>query len=304
MNAHPHQHGQGDRQLVMAVAANVLLTVAEIAGGVLSGSLSLIADAVHNLSDAGSLLVALLARKISRKPADSTRTFGYGRAEVVGSLINVTTLVVVGLYLIFEAVSRYFQPEPIAGWVMVWVSGIALIVDVVTALLTYSLAKESLNIRAAFVHNVADALGSVGVIVAGTLIIVYDFYIADLIATLIIAGYVLFQGIKMMRQAIRALMDSVPEDLDIERVALALGEVEGVENVHHLHIWLLGEDYPALEAHVVLVENSDMSQMEKIRRELKSILCERFRIEHSTLEFERRNRRGDCEDDKVVVEHK
>lgn len=153
---HGHDHGADDLpdgRLITAVAVNVLLTVAQIIGGVVSGSLSLIADALHNLNDAASLALALVARKLGRRPADKLMTFGYGRAEVVAALTNLTTLVIVGLYLIYEAVARFLEPHPIDGWIVIWVAGIALVVDVVTAVMVHAGAKNSLNIKAAFLHN-------------------------------------------------------------------------------------------------------------------------------------------------------
>ena len=251
MHDHGHAHG-GDKRLVGAVLVNVLLTVAQVVGGVLSGSLSLVADALHNLNDAASLGIALVARRIARRPADSRRTFGYRRAEVIGALINLTTLIIVGLYLIYEAVSRYFDPRPIEGWVVVWVAGIALGVDIVTAVLTFRLSKGNLNIRAAFVHNVSDALASVAVIVAGTLILLYDWYWADLAATVLISGYVLYQGVTMMRATVRILLEGVPSDIRLEDVASALAALPGVDEVHHLHVWQLDENHRALEAHLVV----------------------------------------------------
>lgn len=301
---HQHVHPEGDRPLLIAVAANVLLTIAEVVGGILSGSLSLVADALHNLSDAGALFVAFMARRIARRPADEVNTFGYRRAEAVGTLINVTVLIVIGLYLLFEAVTRYFAPEPVAGWVMIGVSGVALAVDLLTAALTYTMAKRSLNVRAAFTHNVADALGSLAVIAAGTLIILHELYIADVIATLLIAGYVLFQGIKMLRQAIRALMDAVPEHIDIHEVAAALRYVDRVAGVHHLHVWLLGERYPALEAHVTVRDDVDITALEAMKLDIKDVLRKRFGIEHSTIEFELHGTEGEavCPED-LIPEH-
>ena len=213
-----HDHGNtsgGDKRLVGAVLVNILLTGAQVVGGLLSGSLSLVADALHNLNDAASLGIALVARRIARRPADSRRTFGYRRAEVIGALINLTTLIIVGLYLIYEAISRYFDPRPVEGWIIVWVAGIALIVDIVTAVLTFSLSKGNLNIRAAFVHNVSDALASLAVIVAGTLILLYGWNWTDLLATVLISAYVLYQGISMMRDTVRILMEGVPPDIRI-----------------------------------------------------------------------------------------
>lgn len=283
MHDHGHAHG-GDKRLVGAVAVNVLLTVAQVVGGLLSGSLSLIADALHNLSDAAALGIALVARRIARRPADSRRTFGYRRAEVIGALINLTTLIIVGLYLIYEAGSRFFDPQPIEGWIVVWVAGIALVVDIATAVLTFSLSKGNMNVRAAFVHNVSDALASVAVIVAGTLILLYDWYWADMLATLLIAGYVIYQGIAMMRGAVRILLDSVPPDVDLGDVHSALKAVPGVHGVHHLHVRQLDEEHRALEAHLVLAGVA--SEGLHVKRAVRDVLMERFRIAHSTLELE------------------
>ena len=140
----------GDRKVAAAIGVNILLTLVQIAGGILSGSLALIADALHNFSDAASLVIAFAARKIARRKADAKMTFGYDRAEVVAALINYTTLIIVGLYLIYEAVMRFIEPQGVDGWLVVIIAAVALIVDMVTALLTYTLSKTSVNIRAAF----------------------------------------------------------------------------------------------------------------------------------------------------------
>ena len=194
--AHSHHHHvdpeAGDRRVATAVLVNLGLTVAQIIGGIFAGSLALIADALHNFSDAISLIIAFGARKIARRPANADMTFGYGRAEIVAALINYTTLIVVGLYLVYEAVMRFIDPQSVDGWLIVIIAGIALVVDLVTALLTYSMSKSSMNIRAAFLHNVADALGSIAVIVAGTLILLYDWRLIDPLVTLLIAGYILW----------------------------------------------------------------------------------------------------------------
>ena len=291
MHDHGHTHG-GDKRLVGAVLVNVLLTVAQIVGGVLSGSLSLVADALHNLSDAAALGIALVARRIARRPADARRTFGYRRAEVIGALINLTTLIIVGLYLIFEAASRFFNPQPIEGWIVVWVAAIALIIDIATAVLTYKLSKDSLNIRAAFVHNVSDALASVAVIVAGTLILLYDWYWADLIATVLISVYVLYQGITMMRDSIRILLEGVPPDIRLDDVATALGAIPGVQGVHHLHVWQLDETNRALEAHVVVQDST--TDTRHLKTVVRQTLMGQFRIGHSTLELELHGEEGSC----------
>ncbi len=284
---HHHHHGDpsemGERRLWWAVGANVLLTLAQIVGGLLSGSLSLIADALHNFSDAASLLIALVAIRIGRKPPDQFKTFGYKRAETIAALINLTTLIIIGVYLCYEAVMRFITPEPIAGWMIVIVAGIALIVDVYTAALTYSQSKNSMNMRAAFLHNLTDALASVGVIFTGTLILLYGWVWTDALMTLLISGYVLWHGYAELPKVIHLLMEGAPEHINIQDVITAMERQDGIENVHHVHVWQIDEHKNALEAHVVF---DPQFEMDDVKSKLKELLKQNFDIGHSTLEFE------------------
>ena len=283
---HHHHHdieGMGDRRLIWAIAINMVLTLAQVVGGILSGSLALIADALHNFSDAAALLIAWVARRVGRKPADSFKTFGYKRAEVIAALINLVTLVIVGLYLIYEALWRIYEPTSIDGWTVIVVAGVALVIDVATAILTFSMSKHSMNIRAAFLHNVSDALASAGVIVAGSLILLYGWYWTDTALTLLIAGYVLYQAATLLPKTIHILMEGTPEDISIEEVIKAMEGVRSVSNVHHVHLWQLDEHRNGLEAHVVI---DDFMDSEAIKTALKDELKQRFSIVHSTLEFE------------------
>ena len=175
--SHEHVHldpESKDKRVAIAIWANGILTLAQIGGGIFAGSLALIADALHNFSDMVSLVIAFAARKIARRPADSQMTFGYGRVEIVAALINYTSLIIIGLYLVYEGGMRIIDPPEIKGWWVVWLGGIALVVDTLTALLTYSMQKGSVNIRALFLHNLSDALASVAVVIGGTLILLYD----------------------------------------------------------------------------------------------------------------------------------
>lgn len=287
--SHTHQHDVeniGDRRLMLAIVANMLLTVAQVVGGIVSGSLSLVADALHNFSDASSLLIAWLARRIGRQPADDLRTFGYRRAEVIAALVNLVSLVIIGLFLVYEAVWRIFQPQVIEGWIVIIVAGVALVVDVATAVLTWSMSKHSMNIRAAFLHNVSDALASVGVVVAGTLILLYGWYWTDTLLTLVIAGYVLYQAATLLPQTIHLLMEGTPEGLSVADVKAAMEAVEGVKDVHHVHLWQIDEHRSALEAHIVIDRFEDTA---RIKDALKARLGDSFDITHSTLEFETEN---------------
>jgi cobalt-zinc-cadmium efflux system protein len=286
MSGHHHlDPSAGDARVVWAVVANLGLTVAQIVGGILSGSLALIADAIHNLSDALALVIAFMARKIARQPANEKMTFGYGRAEIVAALINYTTLIVIGLYLVYEAVLRFFNPEDVDGWLVVIIAVIALAVDLVTALLTYSLAKQSVNIRAAFLHNVADALGSIAVILAGSLILLYDWRLVDPLVTLMIAGYILWQSFSEIVFVIHILMLGSPTNFNTKDVFDRMLSIKGVADVHNLHLWKMQEHENALDAHVV-IDTGQWKNADEIKKEVKSMLSSSFKIRQTTLEVE------------------
>ena len=288
--AHHHHHHHidrdaGDARIAWAVVVNLALTVAQVVGGILSGSLALIADALHNFSDAVSLIIAFVARRIARRPADAGMSFGYGRVEVVAALVNYTTLIVLALYLIYEGVLRFMNPQPIDGWMVVWIAALALVIDLVTAALTYSMSKESMNIRAAFLHNVADALGSVAVIVAGTLVIIYGWTWVDPVVTLLIAGYILWHVKAEIGGVVSVLMLGSPPHLDLDDVVQGIEAIDGVEDVHHIHLWMMQEHDTSLEAHLVIGEGH-WPRGDQIKGQVKSILAARFSISHSTLELE------------------
>lgn len=280
-----HVHERGDAWLVGAVAVNLLLTVAQIIGGAVSGSLALVADALHNLNDAASLGLAVAARRIARRPADRRRTFGYRRAEIVGALVQLTALIVTGLYLVYEAIVRFFEGQQVEGWTVVIVAAIALAIDVASALVTLRFGGGTMNMRAAFLHQAADALASVGVIIAGVLIITLDWQGADLIVSLLIAGSILWWAFAQIRDPIRVLMEGAPHDAGPDQIARAAAAVEGVLDVHHVHVWQLDDRHRAMEAHVV-VAAADLHRMQEIKRRLRSMLESRFQIRHATLELE------------------
>ena len=292
----PHDHGHahidpesGDRRVSIAIWANGLLTVAQIIGGILSGSLALIADALHNFSDMASLVIAFAARKISRRPADERMTFGYGRIEIVAALINYTTLILIGFYLIYEGGMRMIDPPEVAGWTVVILGGIALFIDTLTAMLTYSMMKGSVNIRALFLHNLSDAAASVAVVFGGSLIILYDMRWVDPAITIGIALYILYLAFTEIGGPIRTLMLGSPPEIDGDEVVEAMRGVDGVADVHHIHLWQMQEHEPALDCHVVLTADG-WDQAEKIKCAIKDRLKEKFSIGHSSLEFEHQDR--------------
>lgn len=292
--AHSHDHGHhhhhhGDNQtegrLWISIILNFIITAAEFIGGIISGSLALLSDALHNLNDTVSLGISLVARKISKRDANRDKTFGYQRAEIIGAFINLITLVIIALFLIKEAIERFYDPQPIDGMIMFIVAVIGLLGNVITAILLHRSSKENLNIRSAYIHIMSDAFSSVGVIIAGILIIQYELFIIDTILTLIIAGYILWHSYYMLRKTINILMESTPAGIEISEIRQAMAQVAGVLDVHHLHVWRLDEKNILLESHIVIDEDN-MNQMESIKSSLKQLLGSNFNIHHSTLEFE------------------
>ncbi|EAP83537.1 cation efflux system protein [Sulfitobacter sp. EE-36] len=232
-----------------------------------------------------SLVIAFVARKIARRPADARMTFGYGRIEIVAALINCTTLILVGVYLIYEGGMRMIDPPQVAGWTVVILGGAALMVDTLTALLTYSMQKGSVNIRALFLHNLSDALASVAVIIGGTLSILYDLRWVDPAITIGIALYILYLALTEIGSPIRMLMLGSPPDMDAGAVVKAMTDVEGVRDVHHVHLWQMQEHQVALDCHVVL-SGRDWMDLEAVKQAVKKSLADEFGIGHSSLEFE------------------
>ncbi|MFK3859804.1 cation diffusion facilitator family transporter [Pseudoalteromonas rhizosphaerae] len=282
--AHQHSHShhnddQSDRQLGFAVFINVLLTIAQVVGGLISGSLSLIADALHNLSDAAAIFIALIARRIGNKPANEHYHFGYKRAEILATLLNSSTLIIIGGFLILEAIDSYFNPTPIDGWIVVWVAALALVIDVATAVLTFRAgAKNSMNIRAAFIHNVSDAMASIVVIVAGTLIILYQWYIVDLIATVFISAYVIYHGLLLLIESCKILMQAAPNNFNREAITNALQKHFTISQVHSIKAWQIDEKTTCCELVIIATQPLDIDA-------IKDYLHHEFAIEQCIIEY-------------------
>ena len=288
-NHHHHHHHDVDDssiwKLWVSIFLNLAITIAELVGGLISNSLALLSDAVHNLNDTVSLAITLVAKKISKKGANPSKTFGYKRAEIIGAFINLITLVIVALFLIKEGVERFFEPQTIDGYTMFWVAIVGLIGNFATAGLLWKDSKDNINMRSAFIHILSDGLSSVGVIIGGWLIMEYEFYMVDTILTMTIGVYILWHSYYMLRETINILMESKPEGIDISELTEMMSNIDKVCGVHHVHVWRLDEQSTLLESHIV-IEKDDLNEMESIKSSIKKLLHDKFDIHHSTLEFE------------------
>jgi cobalt-zinc-cadmium efflux system protein len=282
-NHHHHTHHLSvDNKLSWAAGINIILTIAQIIAGVFSGSLALIADALHNLSDAAAMVLALVARKIGRRHADQKRTYGYKKVETLAAFTNFITLILIGLWLAYEAVTRFFMPQTVDGWIVVWVAGLAILINGATAWLTYKDSKNSQNIRAAFLHNLTDMFSSVGVVIAGVCILMFGWAWIDPLMTLIISAYVLWYAVKDLPKICNILIDGVPDEIDMSKITDEIQKIDGITDIHHIHIRHLSEHSYAFEAHIV---SNGFFEHEVIKKAIKEKL-HHLHIEHSTLEFE------------------
>lgn len=279
---HHHHHHGGDANLLWALVLTLAFAGIEAAGGLWAGSLTLLSDAGHMLTDAFSLGMAALAAWISRRPPSARHSYGLARAEIVGGLANGLLMLGVILFIVIEALERLRHPQPVAGgWVMV-IAAVGLAVNVAVAWVL-SRGGAGLNVRAAFLHVLGDLLGSVAALAAGAIVFFTGWTVADPILSLVVVALLLVATLRLLREALHVLMEGVPLSIHLDEVGRALAEVEGVASVHDLHVWTLASGRIALSAHVVV---RDLAAWPRILAAMQRMLEARFHIGHVTLQPE------------------
>jgi cobalt-zinc-cadmium efflux system protein len=293
-DGHGHSHGFGAhalearredsrRRLVVALAINVVLLLAEAIGGVLTGSLAVLADAGHLLSDVGSIVLALIAARLAARPASGRRTFGYQRSEVLAALVNGLLLVAVSVGIGIAAIGRLSDPPGIEGGGVLALGLLGLVGNAAATVYLARGERADVNLEGVLRHSFADALGSFGVVVAGAWVLLGGSDIVDPIVGLLISVLVLLSSWRLIKEPFDVLMESAPADLDVDAMGAAVCRVEGVRQVHDLHVWTVTAGFPALAAHVVVARGADRDE---IRQRLELELGEGFGIEHTTLQME------------------
>ncbi len=283
--SHDHSHAPSNtsiRRLGWTLGLVLAYAGAEVAGGLMSGSLALIADAGHMLSDAASLALTMFAIHFARRPASATRTFGYYRAEILAALTNGVALIVVALLVFIEAIERFSNPTPVEAPTMLMVAAGGLVINLVGLWLLRGGNKESLNVRGAWLHVLTDALGSAQAIAAGVLIWLFGWYWVDPLASVLISILVVYSAWSLLRQSVAVLMEGAPGHIDVDLVRKALQEIPGVDEVHDLHIWTITSGFVALSAHLVVPDEAVRSDVMT-----RSDAClTQFGISHSTLQLD------------------
>ena len=273
----------GTRALRLTLALTIAFTVVELVGGLISGSLSLLADAAHMLSDNLSLALALFAAWLAPRPGGPSRTFGFRRAEILAAFVNGVALVGISIWIFIEAYDRFGDPPEVEAGLMLGVAVVGLAANVFAACILHRHAGESLNVSAAFRHVLADLLGSVGVIVAALVILLIGWEYADPVVGALIGLLVLASSWSILRDSIDVLLERSPRGLDVEQVGSAMAAADGVREVHDLHVWEITSGFPALSAHVLVGRDTDCHA---VRRSIEELLHDRFGLEHTTLQVD------------------
>ncbi len=273
------------KRLFLTIALNLLITVVEIIGGIISGSLALISDAMHNFSDGVAVIIAYIALRLSKRPKTIKYTFGLKRAEIIAAILNASILIVISFFLIKEAIERIQSPQPISGNLMLLVALFGFLANIIGTLLLKKGAKANINIRAAYFHLLSDVFSSLAVIFGALFIIYYQIYWVDPILTILISLYILKETYKIVKEAIDILMMSNPEEIDLNEIKGIIEKIPGVHNVHHIHLWKLNDIDKHFEAHIE-IEDMFVSKTVNIQNLIESELNQRYNINHITLQFE------------------
>lgn len=286
MAHHHHDHSAHRTGWILwfSLAATLAFTGFEVYAGLWSQSLALLSDAGHNFTDALALLLAAVGFYLQDKPANHVKTYGYQRAGVIAAFVNAATLVVISLFIFWEAAWRFIHPEPVNDRVMLWVAALALMVNGVIMLALNRGQKDDLNLRAAFIHMLGDALGAVAIIVGAIVIRFTNWTYVDPLLSIAIGLLIVYTAWDVIRESLNILLEGSPRGVDLVNVTDAMSEIEGVLDVHDLHIWSLGSKTHALSSHV-LIEDMPPSASERILKRLNEVLCG-FGIHHTTIQFE------------------
>ncbi|MFD2628225.1 cation diffusion facilitator family transporter [Oceanobacillus kapialis] len=285
-HGHHHHHTANKKVMFWSFIAIFTFMIVEAIGGYLTNSLALLSDAGHMLSDAAAIGLSLLAFKIGEKQATSDKTYGYKRFEIIAAFINGITLIAISLYIFYEAYHRFLEPPEVSASMML----IAIIGFLVNILVAWMLMRgdshDNLNIRSALLHVLGDLLGSVGAIIAGALIMVFGWNIADPIASVLVSILILFSGVRIVKDSLHILMEGKPANINVEELKTAIGQIEGIRNVHDMHVWSITSEFPALSCHVVVEYNIDRDQL---LMKINQLAKHTFHISHCTVQVEGEN---------------
>jgi cobalt-zinc-cadmium efflux system protein len=295
---HINHHFREDN-LIITMVLNFIITLVEVIGGLLSGSLSLLSDALHNFSDGISVIVSFIALKLSKRENTLKNTFGYKRAEILAALFNSSFLIIIYFFLFKEAYLRIQHPQNIESKIMVTVALVGLVANAISVFLLKPGSKDNMNIRSAYVHLFSDSLSSVAVIIGGIFIYYFNLTIVDPILTFIIGAYVLKEGFEILKKSASILMEKTPVQINILKIKEVVEKIPEVDNLHHVHIWQVNDKEFLFEGHIDVKEDINLSKAEELRSNISSILLNEFGINHTTIQIEYNT----CKDKEIIKNH-
>lgn len=300
-HSHSHNHHHRDlkgRNLLISIFLNILITVSQAIGGILSGSLALLSDALHNFSDVLSLIISYIANRLSKKKASTNKTFGYKRAEIIAAFVNASTLIIVAILLMIEAYKRFQSPQEIESNLVIWLALLGIIANGFSVLLLKKDAENNMNMKSAYLHLLTDMMASVAVLIGGLLMKFYEIYWIDSVLTFAISIYLIVMGYQLLRDSTRVLMLFTPEDIHVKEIVAVINTLDGIKSMHHVHIWQLNEEEIHLEAHIDFEEDIKLSVFDATLEEIEKILFKKFQINHVNIQPEFRK----CDEKDIIVQ--
>jgi len=285
MSGH-HHHEVSGKNLFWTIVLNIIITLSQIVGGIISGSLALLSDAMHNFSDVLALVIAYVANRLAARPNDAQRTFGYKRAEILAALFNASVLIGIAIFLIVEAVHKFYHPEPINS---IWVIGLgtlSIVLNTASVLLIKEDSHENMNVRAAYLHLLTDVMTSVAVVLGGVLMYYFGIFWIDPLISALIAIYLIWASFGLVKESSAILMQFTPEGIDVDEVVKTIASEPEIKDVHHVHIWKLNDHQINLEAHLDFKEDVTLSTSNRVIDRLENKLHDAFDIEHTTFQCE------------------
>ncbi len=288
-----HHHDVSGKNLFITIILNIIITLSQIAGGIISGSLALLSDAMHNFSDVLALLIAYAANRLSARPNSESKTFGYKRAEILAALFNASVLIGIAIFLIIEAFHKFYHPEPINSVWVIGLGALSIVLNAASVLLIKDDSHDNMNIKAAYLHLLTDVMTSVAVVGGGVLMYYFGIFWIDPLISALIAVYLIWASFGLVKESSAVLMQFTPEEIDIEEVVHAIEEEPEIKDVHHIHIWKLDDKHIHLEAHLDFNEDVTLSRSNSVIDTLEKKLHDRFEIEHTTFqcEYERKDKK-------------
>lgn len=273
-------------KLVLAIFLNILITIIQAIGGLISGSLSLMSDALHNFSDVIALVISYIASVLINKKQTVHKTFGYKRAEIVAAFINTLALIIVAVFLGIESVKRFYRPEVISSMWVIALSITAILFNGFSALILKKDSADNLNIKSSYLHLISDMFTSVAVLTGGAIMYFFKFYWIDGVLTLLIAGYLVYSSVFLLSETLKVLMLFTPSSIIIDDINQKICAIPEVQNIHHVHVWQLDNKQIHFEGHVDFNDDMPLNKVNIVLGEIRSILHEQFNIEHVTLQPE------------------